>query len=79
MLHLDEVEGKLLMKKTLWKVELLSSISLARQKLSQYYHISDQQRGMPYHWATILDPTVKIQLYQKPHPSPLLHYENNFV
>jgi hypothetical protein len=73
------VKKKLQLEKVGWKVELLSSLSLAHQKLDDYYHISNWQRGKPYHWAMILDPTMKLQLYQKLHPSHLFHYKNNFL
>jgi protease II len=47
--HLDELKKKLLRKRQEWKKELVSSITLAPQKLSDYYHMTNQQRGKPYH------------------------------
>jgi hypothetical protein len=79
MSHLDKVKSKLVKKKKAWKLELVSSISLAHKKLNDYHHIGDQQRGKPNHWATILDPTVKLQLYQKLYPSKLQSYKNDFI
>ncbi len=78
--HLEEAEGRLLMKKEAWKVSLADSVVAAHRKLSQYYSNTDGPRGQIYNLATVLDPTQRLTVYQSKNFEPQLHrqYDKEF-
>jgi hypothetical protein len=58
--HLESAEGKLLRRTSPWKRLLADSVVAARQKLAEYYSMTDGARGNIYKWATILNPTQRL-------------------
>ncbi len=79
--HLELSAKRLTKKSVARKVLLANSVDAAHKKLAEYYTNTDGPRGHIYNWATILDPSQRLETYQMPdfRPELLREYKKDFL
>jgi hypothetical protein len=61
--HIEIMKTTLARKRTPWKVSIRSALQAAFEKLSYYYTRTENRTGVVYNIGCILDPTVKLTVY----------------